>query len=259
MVQERNGPDDYRIQIGLPKLPRVASDDHFEVLQQWLTSCNDLHPQCRPPKAAPLPLRLVDVGTVESPKIHIHEPKEGDDIKYIALSHPWGPPPHFCTFRSNLDEYKRGIHFEKLPATFQHAVVTTRRLGFQYLWIDSICIIQGPDGDFDQLAKDMEDVFSSAYCVLAASSGHGQGDGFLNPRGGDRDFLTFSRGQLSPLYICRLIDDFHHDVLDGPLNKRGWVLQERALARRTIYFTNTQTYWECDGGVRCESLTKMDK
>jgi hypothetical protein len=43
------------------------------------------------------------------------------------------------------------------------------------------------------------------------------------------------------------------------LNKRGWVLQERALARRTIYFTARQTYWECGCGVRCETLTRLHK
>jgi hypothetical protein len=41
------------------------------------------------------------------------------------------------------------------------------------------------------------------------------------------------------------------------LNRRGWVLQERALSRRIIHFTATQTYWECGKGVHCESLTRM--
>ena len=36
------------------------------------------------------------------------------------------------------------------------------------------------------------------------------------------------------------------------------MLQERALARRTIYFAERQTYWECGGGVRSEALTKTD-
>jgi hypothetical protein len=63
----------------------------------------------------------------------------------------------------------------------------------------------------------------------------------------------------NPFYVCEAIDDFQHDVIDGRLNKRGWVLQERALARRTIYFTENQTYWECGEGVRCETLAKMRK
>jgi hypothetical protein len=188
----------------------------------------------------------------------LHETREDESMKYIALSHPWGDPPHFCTFTSNIEEYKQKIEFGKLPATFQNAVTITRGLGFRYLWIDSICIIQGPDGDFNKEAKRMEDVFSSAYCVLAASSAKGQSDGFLKKRH-EREYLTFVRNGLPHFYVCNFIDDFNQHVLEGPLNKRGWVLQERALAHRTIYFTNKQTYWECGGGVRCETLTKMHK
>lgn len=181
-------------------------------------------------------------------------------MNYFALSHPWGksPPEPFCTYPSNVEQYKQKIDFSILPATFQHAVTITRALGLHYLWIDSICIIQGPDGDFNQEAKRMEDVFSKAYCVLAASSATGQHDGFLKPRD-RRDYLTIEREGLPPFYVCDTIDDFNQHVLEGHLNKRGWVLQERVLAHRTIYFTNKQTYWECGEGVRCETLTKMHK
>lgn len=104
----------------------------------------------------------------------------------------------------------------------------------------------------------MEAVFSSAYCVIAASRATGTSDGFLKSRP-DREFVRFERGSEDPVYICDVIDDFNHDVIRGILNKRGWVLQERALARRTIFFAEKQTYWECGEGVRCETLTKMRK
>lgn len=151
------------------------------------------------------------------------------------------------------------IDFGELPAMFQHAVTSTRELGLDYLWIDSICIIQGQGGDFEQEAKRMEDVFSSAFCVIAASSAHGQNDGFLTRRNQERQFLTFEAAGLPTLFVSHFMDNFSKDVLEAPLNKRGWVLQERALARRTIYFTDRQTYWECGRGVRCETLSKMDK
>lgn len=207
---------------------------------------------------APLPTRLIELGNRDSGSARLYETQEGDTMKYIALSHPWGIPPHFCTYTSNVERYKQKIDCNELPATFNHAVIITRELGVRYLWIDSICIIQGSDGDFNKEAKRMEDVFSSAYLVLAASSATGQNDGFLKKRE-DREYLTFTRDRLPPFYVCRFVDDFNRDVLEGPLNKRGWVLQERALAHRTIYFTNKQTYWECGGGVRCETLTKMQK
>jgi len=119
-------------------------------------------------------------------------------------------------------------------------------------------IIQGPDGDFNEEAKRMERVFSGAYCVLAASRANSQHEGFLKEFE-QREYLTFKRGNERPFYICKTIDDFNHDVLEGELNKRGWVLQERALARRTVYFTATQTYFECGKGVRCQTLTRMCK
>jgi hypothetical protein len=68
-----------------------------------------------------------------------------------------------------------------------------------------------------------------------------------------------SSGSLNPIFIRETIDDFQNHVLDGPLGGRGWVLQEHALARRTIYYTDYQCYFECGDGVRCETMTKMTK
>jgi hypothetical protein len=105
----------------------------------------------------------------------------------------------------------------------------------------------------------MEDVYSGAYCVLAASRAKDQRDGFLRAREQQRKHVTFPHEQSKEFFICDFIDNFNSDVILGPLNRRGWVLQERALARRTIYFTETQTYFECGRGVRCETLTSMHK
>jgi hypothetical protein len=249
-----------RLQIGLPELPESGSNIHFEILQQWLGYCDNNHSDCKPLGTFCLPTRLIDVGPKNSPTVKLYETQPTDNMKYFALSHPWGKPPPepFCTYASNIEQHKQKIDFYDLPATFQHAVTVTRALGLRHLWIDSICIIQGPDGDFNQEAKRMEDIFSKAYCVLAASSAKGQRDGFLKPRD-KRNYLGFEREGLPPFYVCNFIDDFNQDVLEGLLNTRGWVLQERALAHRTIYFTDKQTYWECGDGVRCETLTKMHK
>ncbi|OBS29682.1 hypothetical protein FPOA_03622 [Fusarium poae] len=185
----------------------------------------------------------------------------GGELRYIALSHPWGngnDHDHFCTTKENLDSrLSAGIYVENLPSTFRHAVEVTRALGVPYLWIDSLCIVQGPDGDFDTEAKRMEAVFSSAYCVIAASRANGTSSGFLWKRP-EREVVRLD-GYLAdnPVYVCEYIDDFQHDVIEGALNTRGWVLQERALASRTIYFTEKQTYWECGQGVRCETLTRL--
>jgi hypothetical protein len=247
------------IQLGFPELPRAQSEAFYLILQLWLRNCNEdeAHKGCRSHISNSLPTRLIDVG----PNLRLVETKEErlSSSKYIALSHPWGDTrtyEPFSTLRKNIESFKKAIPYDRLPLTFKDAVDCSRRLGVQYLWIDSICIIQGLGGDFNEEAKKMEDVFSGAYCVLAASRASSQQDGFLGSRQ-HRDYVTL--GDERPFYICKMIDNFNRDVIEGPLNKRGWVLQERALARRTIYFTASQTYFECGNGVRCETLTSMKK
>jgi len=183
-------------------------------------------------------------------------------FKYIALSHRWGDKPakgHFTTTSENVGNRLEGIPLSTLPKMFRDAIKVTRKLGVRYLWIDSMCIIQeGPLRDFETEAKHMETVFRLAYCVIAASRARGNYDSFLGSRPG-RKFVRFQGPSGDPMYVCEAIDDFQHDIIEGDLNTRGWVLQERALARRTIYFSERQTYWECGKGVRCETLTRMRK
>lgn len=228
------------------------------------------HRECQVKTQVKLPTRLIDVGSEAKPSLRLVE--TGAELilnrNYVALSHPWGDTKAYTPFSTlrndrsgaghDISHFKRAIPEHELPATFKDAIVCTRKLAVRYLWIDSLCIIQGRDGDFNEEAKRMEDVFSGAYCVLAASRANSQLDGFLGPRP-QRKYITFQRVFEKPFYLCEAIDNFSQDVIEGPLNRRGWVLQERALARRTIYFTEHQTYFECGKGVRCETLTNMHK
>ncbi|KAK1977645.1 heterokaryon incompatibility protein-domain-containing protein [Colletotrichum cereale] len=255
-------------QIGFPQLLESGTNSHFQILHLWLRNCDSYHQDCRLTRESSLPTRLIDVGPTGSPVLRLVETAGGipGDTRYIALSHRWGDSKKhrpFCTrLKDNnghdIESFKRSIPFQDVPQTFKDAFEATRRLGIRYLWIDSVCIVQGEGGDFSSEAKRMEDVFSSAYCVLAASRASNQRDGFLRNREREqRRFITIPQKHSTSIYVCEMMDDFGRHVLDGDLNRRGWVLQERALAQRTIYFTDAQTYFECGQGVRCETLAKM--
>ena len=241
-------------------------------MRQWLQTCDTKHrefachlskrdnsTESESERRKRLPTRLIAVGADGDDTVRLLQTAHSDTGEWIALSHQWGPGPHFSTTRSNLDSHLNGIKLTTLPATFRDAVIVARALGLKYLWIDSICIIQGKDGDFNQEAERMEEVYSGAYCVLAASRAASHFAGFLSP-GKAREFVALTQDKRSaPFYICEMIDDFKSHVLGGALSSRGWVMQEHALARRTIFFTDHQTYWECGEGVRCETMTKMKK
>ncbi|KAK1826462.1 HET-domain-containing protein [Podospora conica] len=257
-------PESRIIQIGLPEVPPPNSSIHFDILRHWLHDCDTHHPSCRPTAlnaTSRPPTRLVEVGTKAFPLARLVETTPGSAPRYLALSHPWGAPPHYCTIPANLSKHlaQLPVNSPHFPATFRDAIAVTRELGLPYLWVDSLCIVQGYGGDFDAEAQRMEDVFAGAYCVLAASGAKGQADGFLR---GERERratvkLRADEDGSGGLWVGSFMDDFGLHVLQSPLSKRGWVLQERALARRTIYFTGWQAYWECGEAVRCETMTRV--
>lgn len=253
-------------QVGLPLLPDMGRPEQFRLLNEWMRICNETH-DCISSKEdlAPmkiLPTRLLHLGKGGKPIIRLIETRDFPDLSctYIALSHRWGLIPEhqkISTVKGNKSTYEKGISYQSLPLTFKDAVTATRALGVSYLWIDSLCIIQDDDDDWLKEAGRMEDVFSSAYVTIAATSATSSTDGFLGNRG-TRPCVTFQTPD-GPVYLSQAIDDFRTDVEKGILNTRGWVFQERALSRRIIHFTSTQIYWECGDGIHCETLAQLRK
>jgi hypothetical protein len=226
------------------------------LLRKWLQLCETSHPPCNWPRREKFwPKRVIFVGNINKLTL-VEEQRLGED--YLVLSHCWGNPTEeekkrFSTTRKNYASRLRGFSYDELPKTFQDAVQVTRALHKQYLWIDTLCIIQGSDGDWESEAKTMADIFAYAYCTIAASSARGWGEGFLRPQ-----FDTLDIGVQCTLATPNCTCDFEGDVDEGPLMRRAWVLQERVLSRRIIHFTAAHTYYECGDGVRCEQLTKLE-
>jgi len=204
-----------------------------------------------------IPTRLIKVSN----GLRLVEAADVESSQYLALSHCWGPlkdDEKFCTYKRNIEQLKAHIKFDALPRTFRDAVTVARGLGIDYVWIDSLCIIQDDEDDWQNESRKMKQVFSLAYCTIGASSAKSSLDGFLADPS-PRSVVTLPFTKAGALYVCIDIDDFHDDVEIGPLNSRGWVFQERALSRRTIFFTSTQVYWECGAGIHCETLAHLEK
>ncbi|KAK4033909.1 heterokaryon incompatibility protein-domain-containing protein [Parachaetomium inaequale] len=234
----------------------AVSPTNSLMLREWLQTCDKDHTEChrQPGKENIWPKRVIFVGDPNRLTL-VEKQLQGED--YLVLSHCWGRPTleekeRYCTTRKNYLDRLQGFSYDELPKTFQDAVQVTRALQKQYLWIDTLCIIQGPDGDWDSEAKTMADIFAYAYCTIAASSARGWGDGFLVPRLDPPDIGVLGTPS-TPTCAC----DFDKDVDEGALMKRAWVLQERVLSRRSIHFTTAHTYFECGDGVLCEQLTKL--
>ena len=249
------------IQLSYPKLPKPGSATSAHLMQQWIRSCDTTH-QCMTTVAGPgLPSRLLSTNYHVDGGVRLCPTAEMDpEVRYTALSFVWGKANkgHDRTLSHNLATFEERIDYEQLSKTIRDAIQVTYQLGIKYIWIDSLCVIQDVREDWAEASGQTEKIFSNAYCVLAASSALDVTKGFITPR---RQRLAVPLKDFNGVAIsaCELIDDFQTDVDASPLSSRGWAFQERVLARRIIFFTSTQMYWQCGEGIHCETLMKLHK
>lgn len=167
-----------------------------------------------------------------------------------------------------MKRHMQEIPFDELSTNFRHAVEVTRALGYQYLWIDSLCIVQDDPQDWDVESAKMAEVYTRASLNIAAANSASAHEGFLKPRHRRRTVTLPFRGapgvisgyftvaEPSPEDANELRDHFLVEVEGGPLAARGWTLQERLLARRTVFFGEDQLHWECRS-TRWSESTRM--
>ena len=72
---------------------------------------------------------------------HYRLQKHSDEV-YTDFRCSGGQSQPVVTTTKNLNDFKSSISYSELPKSLQEAITTTRNLGLQYLWIDSLCIIQ---------------------------------------------------------------------------------------------------------------------
>lgn len=135
-----------------------------------------------------------------------------------------------------------------MPQTFQDAIALTRSFGMRYLWIDSLCIIQDDQQDWEVEAQTMGDVYRNARLTVAAVAATCADTGLFFPVDGRLNRPCYIGASICqpnlPSYPpharkCYILAD---DKLErngaeradtyrprGPLDRRGWVLQEEVL------------------------------
>ena len=174
------------------------------------------------------------------------------DLEYATLSHCWGNTGHLTTEVTTFDQRKAGIAFSDLNKTFQDAILITRALELQYIWIDSLCIIQGSADDWQKESSLMGSVYSSGVINIAADAAEDGDQGFLSKR--TCIVLPYVMPDGSKNGVLRLdIEEDRWVEYDGNLRRRGWVLQEYILSPRSIRYNLNTITWECRARSYSES------
>jgi hypothetical protein len=228
-----------------------------------LDRCIQSHVECRQ-ESVSLPKRVLNITPGS---ICLFEPEFDLKEPYVALSHCWGGLQPLQTTKSSINERKDGIKWDSLPAVFQDAVTVTRRLRLDYLWIDSLCIVQDDIADWEEESSKMASIYENAYLTIAAASSRNGQASFLEAKHSnefDPLIVKFRHpnGQRHLLKARRRNTCGHHweDGLErkDPLDWRAWVLQERDLSTRMVIYTSAEVQWRCKKIKACECQNDWD-
>lgn len=205
----------------------------------------------------PLPNRVIEVGSPDGSTEPYLLETCGRTGKYLTLSHSWGGGLPVQTTRANIQRHQVEVKLADLPRTFRDAVQVTRRLGFRYLWIDSLCIIQDDEKDWEVEAALMHQYYKLSLLTIAAADGSNSEDGLFRerdrlrnqpceldipgPNGSLQKVYAFTNSMSFELKRSSLLNSFK----PFPLYGRAWVFQEQVLSPRTITYARDRISWRC--------------
>lgn len=143
------------------------------IVTPWLEKCDRDHYSCQQ-KSRAVPERLVEISS----NLRLIESWQHGDgniiVKYATLSHCWGTKEAASslakTLSTNIQQHMVAIRRDELPQVFRDAIDVARALNCDYIWIDSLCIIQDSPEDWKEQSALMSEVYSNAYLSIAASA-----------------------------------------------------------------------------------------
>lgn len=248
----------------------------LEDISAWKSACFRDHQECRQSwklvsPERQLPTRLLYISDRDS-KLHValtYTTNLSQDTEYVTLSHCWGSMQYSTLSTLSELEFLNNIPLEQLSQTFRDAIHVTSRLGYSYLWIDTLCIVQDSPEDWLHESSLMDRVYAhSALNIAATAAANGAGGLFYessylakqtclvsgpqrNPYGS-----AWARGRVNLLFQTTSELLWGEQIEHTPLGSRGWVVQERLLSPRTVHFTKTGALWECCLGQATPSIAE---
>lgn len=232
-------------------------------LRRWLDHCNNHHSaHCQFSSESKQifkhrPLRLIDLKRM---CLVPSKPRQ----RYVALSYVWGVGTAFKTLKQNIHRLQHENSFQsrhastELPTTIRDVMELTRQIGEQFLWVDSLCIVQDDDRERRDQLDCMGSIYANAYVTIVAAGG----TAFSGLRGIKDATPPMARAPEVPHYLRHsqarwlhlTLQKSHRKLQASAWNHRAWTFQEQIFSRRLLVFDNTSVAWECHCAVWIEGM-----
>ncbi|TVY28805.1 hypothetical protein LHYA1_G002154 [Lachnellula hyalina] len=220
------------------------------MVQDSLLDCFSNHKSCSPLESTLLPSFAINVGPLDGSREPLLVENDGTLLgSYLLLG--WSSN---TTVGEKLQRGVEKMFSPRQPQTLKDAVILTRRLGQQYLWVDALCILQDDNEAKQEEISRMSQIYKNSVFTIQAASSNAVAQGFLHTRKAPSIppcKLLFSRDtEGHETYVYARLPTYTKVVGDAPTNSRAWIFQESVLASRVLVYASDQVYFACRQSVK---------
>jgi len=147
----------------------------------------------------------------------------------------------------------QGFDLEDLPLTLREAVLISRSLQIQYIWIDTLCIVHNCNEEWAREAQKMMQCYAHARVTVVPVGSESADDGIFS---GSHDIPFHIKVSETPNSDPEQSLMFSHKasqcgqghVARSRWNSRGWIYQEKLNSSRILYVVSNSLTLECRSG-----------
>lgn len=229
-------PDDMRGICEVRRINPAVFD--MTLAEKWLSYCETNH------GAACSGTELPDLANLKVFNCHTRRVTNASrDCRYVALSYVWAG-------HEAPAELSPSTWMEKV---IEASILVAKGLGFDYLWVDKICIDQTNDKQKMHQIRQMDLIYARAALTIIAAAGSKPSHGLP---GVDGTVRTPQQGlRVGNMTLLSTLPSPIHTIEQSRWHTRGWTFQEGMLSTKRLIFTEHQVLFECNS-MHCNEAVR---
>lgn len=251
------------INLDLEYDPQKTTD----IASNWLRACVDEHTCHNLGASNRNPTRLIRI--LDDSTAQLVQPAESDTLyDFVTISYSWGTQEPLTkeqrehidagrTLKDNVEARLCSFSLSQIPVMLRQAILFIRALGYEYIWIDSVCIIQLNFEDWTREAPYMREYYGNSVFTLYLCSVRSPAEELFKAREAWR--LGSSGGRIRGNRLVSVEEPIEEIRSHSPLAQRGWTLQEEQLSPRRLFWFSQRLYWVCSTAHHAEGLSTPDR
>lgn len=224
-----------------------------ELIKLWLSRCDKKHSICSQRNKESYPPGLI---LIDAEKMCLVPVAPGNPVRYVALSYVWGYIAQPTLTKAVLETWTSDgqLGDVEVPRTIRDAIQLVRMIGYRYIWVDALCIVQDDAASRHGQISQMHEIYRHADVTIVAADGDSCSEGLPGVTLAKDRVYKHRRYELPGMCFMKVPSSTKHGIEMSPWRTRGWTFQEELCSRRTLVLLPELMFFSCASAVWREDI-----